>query len=171
MIVSNPSNFARLVDLYGGHVYDRRDENGKVIQEGVMDVQPDIEAMRRDLHSISVSNDDHYAAIKEVYDRFNVILEPHGAVGWRALDTYLDGNHNCLSVFYETADPGKFPDDVKKAIEVTPSMPLKIEEQAKLEERIYRIEEPPTIKSDGSLTLSDNQYLQAKSILKEIFSS
>ena len=42
MIVSNPSNFARLVDFYGGHVYDARDESGKVVQEGVMDKMPDI---------------------------------------------------------------------------------------------------------------------------------
>ncbi len=169
MIVSNPSNFARLVDLYGGHVYDERDDNGKVIREGVMDIQPDIAAMHRDLYSISVSNAAHYAAMKEVYDRFGVILEPHGSVGWRSLDTYLGGKHDRLSVIYETADPGKFPDDVKMAIDLVPPMPPRIEEQAKLEERIYRIDDPPAIKPDGSLTLSDVQYTRAKAILKEIF--
>ncbi len=169
MIVSNPSNFARLVDLYGGHVYDERDENGKVIREGVMDIAPDIEAMRRDFYSVSVSNEAHYAAIKEVYDRFGVILEPHGSVGWRSLDTYLGGNHNCLAVIYETADPGKFPDDVKQAIGILPPTPSRISAQAHTKERIYVIDQPPHIKSDSSLTLSDGQYLQAREILREIF--
>ena len=111
MIVSNPSNFARLIDLYGGHVYDERDAQGKVIQEGVVDILPDMEAMREDLYSISVSNPDHYRAQREVYERFGIIIEPHGAVGWRALDTFLGGKHERLAVIYETADPGKFPDD------------------------------------------------------------
>ncbi|MFO8101879.1 MAG: threonine synthase [Dehalococcoidia bacterium] len=171
MIVSNPSNFARLVDLYGGHVYDERDESGKVIREGVMDTPPDIEAMRRDFYSISVSNTDHYAAIKEVHERFGVILEPHGSVGWRALDTYLGGNHNCLAAIYETADPGKFPDDVKQAIGILPPTPSRISAQAEMAERIYSIDEPPKIKPDGSLTLSESQYSQAKEILRGIFNS
>ena len=169
MIVSNPSNFARLVDLYGGHVYDQRDENGRVIQEGVMDIRPDIEAMRRDLYSISVSNEDHYVAMKEVYDRYGVIIEPHGSVGWRALDTYLDGNHDRLAVIYETADPGKFPEDIEKAIDMSPDVPDKIVKQSGLKERIYRIDEPPIVKDDGSMTLSDEQYDQAKTILRELF--
>ena len=169
MIVSNPSNFARLVDLYGGHVYDKRDADGNVIQEGVMDVQPDMTAMRRDFYSISVSNPDHYTAIREVYERFGIIMEPHGAVGWRALDTFLEGRHDRLAVIYETADPGKFPDDVKKAIGVTPPVPGRIARQAGLEERIYRIEAPPLQRKDGSMTLSDTQYREAKAVLREIF--
>ncbi|MFO8009723.1 MAG: threonine synthase [Dehalococcoidia bacterium] len=170
MIVSNPSNFARLVDLYGGHVYDERDENGRVIREGIMDVNPDIEAMRRDLYSVSVSNEDHYTAMREVYDRYGVIIEPHGAVGWRALDTYLGGAHDRLAVIYETADPGKFPDDVEKAIGFAPPVPPGIARQADLEERIFSVDQPPETKPDGSLTLSDGQYEQAKEILRGIFS-
>jgi threonine synthase len=170
MIVSNPSNFARLVDLYGGHVYDKRDENGNVIQEGIIDKMPDIESMRRDLYSIPVSNPDHYRAIKEVYDRFGIIIEPHGAVGWRALDTFLGGNHDRTSVIYETADPGKFPDDVEKALGLLPEIPERIERQAGLEERIYKVEVPPLIKEDGSQALSDEQYIRAKEVIRSIFS-
>jgi len=170
MIVSNPSNFARLVDLYGGHVYDRRDPGGNVIQEGVMDRRPDMEAMRRAFRSISVSNPDHYAAMREVYERFKIITEPHGAVGWRALDTFLEGRHDRLAVIYETADPGKFPDDVERAIGLTPHVPERIAKQAKLEERIYHIDKPPFIKEDGSMTLSDSQYQKAKEAMRATFS-
>jgi len=169
MIVSNPSNFARLVDLYGGHVYDERDQNGNVVQEGVMDVLPDMAAMRRDFYSISVSNPDHYKAIREVYERFGIVIEPHGAVGWRALDTFLEHRHDRLAVIYETADPGKFPDDVKMAIGITPPVPERIARQATLEERIYRIEAPPLTWKDGALALSDSQYEEAKAVLRAIF--
>ncbi|MFH1951411.1 MAG: threonine synthase [Pseudomonadota bacterium] len=171
MIVSNPSNFARLIDLYGGHVYDQRDKNGSVIQEGVMDIQPDMESMRRDFYSISVSNPDHYEAIREVYERFGIILEPHGAVGWRALDTFLEQHHDRLAVIYETADPGKFPDDVGKAIGVTPDVPGRIAKQARLAERVYSIDPAPFIREDGSMALSDSQYLKAKEVIREIFSA
>jgi threonine synthase len=169
MIVSNPSNFARLVDLYGGHVFDERDENGRVITEGVMDIKPNIEAMRRDLYSIGVQNDDHYKAIKEVYERFGITIEPHGAVGWRVLDTYLKGNHDRLSVIYETADPGKFPNDVKKAVGIVPPVPERIEKQSKMEERIYSIEDPPDLREGGSMRFSDAQYEKLKNILRDIF--
>jgi len=169
MIVSNPSNFARLVDLYGGHVYDKRDRNGSVIQEGVMDVQPDMAAMRRDFYSISVTNPDHYAAIREVYERFGIIIEPHGAVGWRALDTYLEHQHDRLAVIYETADPGKFPDDVKMAIGITPPVPERIARQATLKERMYVVDTAPLVREDGALALSDSQYEEATSVLRTIF--
>ena len=169
MIVSNPSNFARLIDLYGGHVYDERDASGKVLREGVMDVKPDMEAMRKDFYSVSVSNLDHDRAIKEVHDRFGIMIEPHGSVAWRALDTYLEGDHNQLSVIYETADPGKFPDDVERAIGLTPDVPKRIAAQADIQERIYSIDVPPDRRKDGSLALSDRQYKKARDIITNIF--
>jgi threonine synthase len=171
MIVSNPSNFARLIDLYGGHVYDKRNDQGKVIQEGVVDILPDIEAMRKDLYSQGVSNPDHYRAIQEVYKRFTIIIEPHGAVGWRVLDTFLSGKHDRLAVIYETADPGKFPDDIRDAIGKVPDVPENIARQAQEEERIYSIAEPSDTGKDGSMTLSDAQYERAQEIMREIFSN
>ncbi len=169
MIVSNPSNFARLVDLYGGHVYDKRDAQGKVMQEGVVDIKPDMKGMRETLYSISVSNAEHYRTIKEVYEQFGIIIEPHGAVGWRVLDIFIEGKHDRLAVVYETADPGKFPDDIKEAIGVVPDVPERIAKQARQEERIYSIDNPPDINKDGSMVLSDAQYEKAKEELSLIF--
>ncbi|MCK5477143.1 MAG: threonine synthase, partial [Candidatus Aenigmarchaeota archaeon] len=81
MIVAHPSNFARLVDIYGGHVYDERDPvTKKVIRNGVMDLMPDIEAMNKDIFSCSISNQEHYDTMKRVYDKYNIMLDPHGAV-------------------------------------------------------------------------------------------
>jgi threonine synthase len=169
MNVSNPSNFARLVDFYGGHIYDERDKNGRVTREGVMDIVPDLESMRKDLYSISVKNADHYQAIKEVYEHYGIVIEPHGAVGWRTLDTYLQGKHNKLAAIYETAEPGKFPDDIKKAIGIIPDFPAGIKAQTRLKERIFSVTEAPDINGEGSLILADKQYEQVKQIIAEIF--
>jgi len=171
MNVSNPSNFARLVDLYGGHVYDKRDAQGRVIQEGVVDIRPDMKAMREDLYSISVRNAEHYIVIKEVYERFGIIIEPHGAVGWQVLETFLERKHDHLAVIYETADPGKFPDDIEKVIGIIPTVPERIAKQAKQSERIYSIDDPPDSNKDGSMVLSDAQYEKAKKIIKIIFTN
>jgi threonine synthase len=74
-----------------------------------------------------------------------------------------------LSVIYETADPGKFPDDVQKAIGVIPDVPERIEKQSMLQERIYTIDEAPFTRKDGSLVLSDVQYEKAKEIIRSTF--
>jgi threonine synthase len=134
-----------------------------------MDIVPDLDSMRKDLYSISVQKADHYKAIKEVYDRFGIIIEPHGAVGWRTLDTYLKGNHDRLAAIYETAEPGKFPADVKKATGIIPDFPAGIKAQSKLSERVFSVSESPDISPDGSLILSDKQYAQVKKIISNIF--
>lgn len=168
MIVSHPSNLARLIEFYGGHMYDERDATGKVVKRGVIDKMPDLEAMKNDLWSMSVDNSDHYKAMKEVYDKFGIVLDPHGAVGWRTLDNYLSGNHDKLAVVYETADPGKFPEDVEKAIGLVPVIPPLMKAQEGKEERIYSINSEPE-KTERGLKLSDEQVREAKEQIKNIF--
>ena len=169
MIVSHPSNFARLIEFYGGHIYDERDpKTKKIIKPGVIDRMPDIEQMRRDIFSVSVSNEDHYKTIKEVYESFRVILDPHGSVGWKALEIYLDKKHDRPSVVYETADPGKFPDDIRKAIGITPPVPEGIRKQSSLPERIYTVESSPSVDSNGTKRMSQEQYMEVKEKVREI---
>ena len=136
MIVSHPSNLARLIDFYGGHMFDERDQaTGNVIRAGIIDRMPDMEEMRKDLFSISVDNPQHYLTMKEVYDRWGIILDPHGAVGWRALELYRSEGKPGPAVIYETADPGKFPTDVEKAIGIKPEVPAGIRRQETQPER------------------------------------
>ena len=170
MIVSNPSNFARLIEFYGGHVYDERDkQTGNITKPGIIDRMPNLEAMRRDIYSISVSNEQHYDTIKQVYERYGVILEPHGSVGWKALEKYTAGKHEEPAVVYETADPGKFPEDIEKAIGMMPVIPEGIKKQQSLEERIYAIESPPSIDSSGNKRMGAAQYDETKEKIRAIF--
>jgi threonine synthase len=169
MIVSHPSNLARLVDFYGGHMYDERDPvAGQVIRPGIIDRMPDMDQMRGDIFSIGITNPQHYKTMKDVYDRYHVVLDPHGAVGWRTLEIFLQGRHDKPSVIYETADPGKFPEDVKEAVGILPELPIGIKIQAGLKERIYSIENRHESTPQG-MGLSNSQVDEAKRKIREIF--
>ncbi len=107
MNVGHPSNLARFFELYGGTV-DR---------VGFVHRQPDIEEIRRYIYSVSVSDDLTRRTIKDVYKRYGVILEQHGAVGWAGLESYWQKSADKrLSVCLETAHPAKFPEEIKKLL-------------------------------------------------------
>jgi len=116
MNVGHPSNLARLIDVYGGWM----DETGAIRE------QPDMDAMRHDLHAVSVSDDETRATIKDAHKRYGLILEPHGAVGWAGLEHYWRENvtdREPLAVSVETAHPAKFPEEIQATIGVTPQVP------------------------------------------------
>jgi threonine synthase len=169
MIVSHPSNLARLVDFYGGHMYDERDTaSEKIVRPGLIDRMPDMDEMRKDIISMGVTNPQHFETMKEVYERYGVVLDPHGAVGWRTLEIFMEGRHEEPAVIYETADPGKFPEDVERAIGLEPDLPPGMQRQASMKERIYTIESLPE-QTPGGLKLYKGQVDEAKAKIKEIF--
>jgi threonine synthase len=170
MIVSHPSNLMRLIDFYGGHMFDERDPaTGQIVKPGIIDKMPDIDMMRQDIISMGVSNPQHYRTMKEVYDKYGVMLDPHGAVGWRTLEVFLNGQHTQRAIIYETADPGKFPEDVEKAIGIIPELPPGMKRQKSLPERIYRIENESESTPQG-LKLTDAQVQETRTTIREIFS-
>ncbi|MBN2325449.1 MAG: threonine synthase [Spirochaetes bacterium] len=170
MIVSHPSNIARLIEFYGGHIFDERDEAKRNVKRpGVIDKLPDMESMRNDIFSLSVSNEEHYDTIRAVYERYGIVLDPHGAVGWLALDRFLSGRHEEHAVVYETADPGKFPDDIEKAIGLRPPTPEGIVSQQDLSERIYRVESAPDVDKGGGKRMSADQYDEVKRLIGKIY--
>ena len=115
MNVGHPSNLARLVALYGGQM----DETGAIHRA------PDMMALRRDLFSSSVSDEQTRAMVKLAWERHQLLLEPHGAVGWRGFLDYLatEPLNGSPAVVLETAHPAKFPDEIEKALGFTPEVP------------------------------------------------
>jgi threonine synthase len=116
MNVGHPSNLARLVDMYGGWM----DETG------ALRTAPALEGMREDLYAVSISDDQTRSTIKDVHDRFGVLLEPHGAVGWAALEQYFRDHpdeREHLAVCVETAHPAKFPDEIRSIVGIDPAPP------------------------------------------------
>jgi threonine synthase len=107
MNVGHPSNLARFFDLYGGTV----DRVGKVHR------YPNVEEMRRHIFSVSVTDEQTRETIKNVYERYHVILEQHGAVGWAGLEEYLKTTPDKkLAICLETAHPAKFPEEIQKLL-------------------------------------------------------
>src|ERR1700722_19944749 len=108
MNVGHPSNLARLVALYGGQM----DETGMVHQP------PDLAAMRRDLFSSSISDARTLKSLKEFWDKYQILLEPHGVVAWQGFLDWIatEPLGNAPAVIVETANPAKFPDEVEKVV-------------------------------------------------------
>ncbi len=114
MNVGHPSNLARFFDLYGGTV----DRNGVVHR------MPDVAEMRKRIYSVSISDRETKKTIKRIYDQYKVLLEPHGAVGWRGLEVYLElFGDSPLCVSLETAHPAKFPDEIRELLTIEPELP------------------------------------------------
>ncbi len=84
MDVGDPSNFARIYDLYG----------------------KDYEAIRTDISGATYSDDQIAETIREVYGKTGYVCDPHGACGYRALSELLRSGET--GVFLETAYPAKF---------------------------------------------------------------
>ena len=132
MNVGHPSNFARLIEVYGGWL----DETGALKKPA------DLAAMRRDLHSISVSDDITRQTVKQVYDQYNVIIEPHGAVGWYALEQARAEDPSLArlpAVSIETAHPAKFPDEVIAATGIDPELPASLAETESKPEESHQL--------------------------------
>lgn len=92
MDVGDPSNFARILDLY---------ENSH-------------DAICKDISGISYTDEQIARALARVYDQTDYLLDPHGACGYQALEDLLQPGEKGL--FLETAHPAKFKDTVEPII-------------------------------------------------------
>ncbi len=102
MDVGDPSNFARILDLYGND-HDRITSliSGTTYSDGLIS-----------------------ATMADCFDRTGYLLDPHGAVGYRALKQLLLPGE--VGVFMETAHPAKFKDTVESMVNTTVEMPARL---------------------------------------------
>ncbi len=133
MNVGHPSNLARLVDLYGGMMDEK----------GILHKPADMETMRREIWTASVSDEQTRKTIREAWENHRLLLEPHGAVGWAGLQKYLTGlSDNAadkLCVSLETAHPAKFPEEINRLLGFDPSLPPALEGIEEKEEHYEKI--------------------------------
>lgn len=131
MNVGHPSNLARLVAVYGGQM----DEKGRINQ------QPDLGAMRRDIFSSAISDERTVAGIRDFWNQFQLLLEPHGAVAWQGLQDWTaeEALGNTPAVIVETANPAKFPVEVEKVVGWEPDVPANMLASLKLPEDFDRM--------------------------------
>jgi len=94
MDVGNPSNFDRILDLYG-HSHSK-------ITEAVSGYRYTDDQIRK--------------TIGKVYNKYGYILDPHGATGYQALADHTRKLSETMGFFIETAHPAKFADIVEDVI-------------------------------------------------------
>ncbi len=117
MDVGNPSNFARIMELY----------------------EHDLEKVKSDIWSKSFSDKETLSAIKEVYKKYNYLLDPHGAVAYLGLIEYQKTHQETNGIFFITAHPAKFADIVEPIIEEKIQIPYRLEQCLKKEKQTIKI--------------------------------
>lgn len=103
MDVGDPSNFARVLDLYK-HSH---------------------EAIKGDISGATYTNEQIAETMKAVWNTEKYLLDPHGACGYRALQEGLQANE--IGIFLETAHPAKFKDTVEEIIGEEIAIPEKLQ--------------------------------------------
>ena len=122
MDIQIASNFERLIyDLNNGddmqtiNVMNDIKEKGKYIID-----QERLDRINSDFLSSKMNEDEVLKTIKEVYEKFDLVLDPHSAIGYGAFDKVkISGNNIVLA----TAHPCKFPDAIKNAINLKAELP------------------------------------------------
>ena len=130
MNVGHPSNFARIIDFFGGQM----DQDGKISK------MPDMKRLRQQLDSYSISDAETKRIIAEVHEKYGYVLEPHGAVGWGGLMEFLKKHTTDLPcITFETADPAKFPEEIQKILAIDPEMPESLKQMQAKEESFVKM--------------------------------
>ncbi|MEW4924433.1 threonine synthase [Algibacter sp. 2305UL17-15] len=122
MDVGAPSNFIRIQEIYKNK----------------------FESLKENVSSYSFTDDETRAAILEIYNTYNYVADPHGAVGYLGSKAYLKENPKAHCVFLETAHPTKFLDVVEEVIKEKQPLPEQIQSvmgREKVSEVISRYED------------------------------
>jgi threonine synthase len=104
MDVGNPSNFARMMDIYSSTWNN----------------------IKNDISGYAYNDSDTQLAMKEVKEKYDYIIEPHGAVGYLALKEWQKDNPDTQGIILETAHPAKFLDDVEAILEQKIEVPERL---------------------------------------------
>ena len=105
MDVSDPSNFVRIQKIFNN----------------------DIQKIKKMIKTYSFNDNQTREAIKDVYNRNNYLMDPHSAIGYLGIKSYLS-NHstNASGIFLSTAHPIKFKEQVEKSIGKEIPMPSRL---------------------------------------------
>jgi threonine synthase len=104
MDVGNPSNFVRMLELYG----------------------KDWMKMKSQIAGYHYSDDETRNEMRLIYNKYRYISEPHGAIGHRALRSFLENHPEAVGCFLETAHPSKFEDVVNETLGIKVDIPERL---------------------------------------------
>lgn len=117
MDVGNPSNFARMLDLYHG----------------------DLHQMRQDIFGVSFTDRQTQEALQETSNKYQYITDPHGAVAYYGLLAYQQQVKRTAGIFLETAHPAKFQSIVEPLIGKKIAMPERLKEVLEKPKQSYAL--------------------------------
>jgi threonine synthase len=122
MDIQIASNFERLI-------YDLNNCNDSKTINAMKDIKEkgkylinkeNLDKINIDFLSSQMGEDETLKTIKSVYEKFNIVLDPHTAIGYGAFDKVnLKGNNVVLA----TAHPCKFPEAIKRSININAKLP------------------------------------------------
>lgn len=118
MDVGNPSNFARMIDMYEGKTEGSTWNN-----------------MRRSISGYAFDDAQTREALAEVHRQYQYIIDPHGAVGYLALKEFQQRRSGTKGVVLETAHPAKFLDEVEHVLNQKVEVPHRLAVLAEREKR------------------------------------
>ncbi|PNW28767.1 threonine synthase [Formosa algae] len=104
MDVGNPSNFVRIQEIY----------------------KNDFSLLKENLSSYSFTDEETKVAMKEIYNDYSYVADPHGAVGYLGAKNYVKSHPEAHCVCLETAHPTKFLDVVGEVIKENIELPAQI---------------------------------------------
>ena len=105
MDVGNPSNFARILDLFKNNH----------------------EQISAFISGYRYTNEEITDTMRQTYDNHKYLLDPHGACGYQALTDYKLKPQE-TGVFMETAHPAKFKENVDMVLNTDIEIPAKLQE-------------------------------------------
>ena len=125
MDIQVASNFERLLyDLNEGDDLQTIEAMKNIKEKGKHIInQEKLDKINADFLSARMNEEEVLKTISKVYEKFKIVLDPHSAIGYGAFDKInLEGNNIVLA----TAHPCKFPDAIKKAINLKEDLPKEL---------------------------------------------
>ena len=146
--VEKALSFQIAENLYGGTM----NEKGVIIKD------PDLCRMRRDFFGAGISDSETRETIADSYRKSGLLLEPHGAVAWRALELYLgetqsERTESFFHVSLETAHPAKFSEEINNILGFSPKIP----------DPLIQIENKPE-----NYTIVKNNYDKLRELIRKL---
>jgi threonine synthase len=92
MDVGDPSNFVRILEIF----------------------HHEFASLKKVITSYSITDEETRSTIRDVYRKYHYLPDPHGAVGFLALERFLSEHPGEKGIFLETAHPVKFYDAVEE---------------------------------------------------------
>jgi threonine synthase len=106
MDVGNPSNLVRIQELYSNLITN----------------------VQFDIYSESNNDENTRSGIREVFQKYNYVIDPHGSVGYLALKNYIEQKSltDFNAVVLETAHPSKFKDVIEEELKIEVEIPKRL---------------------------------------------